>query len=271
MARRAWLINAVNERFPTVPHLILDSGNFTDNPSPEGEVKTHALVEGMSRLGYDVVNVGDRELNKGWDAYLKRTEKADFPLISSNIVRQDSQQPVFKPWVIVDAVSPDGKNSMKIGVVGATRYNPLFLKSGPDGSKIVIRKAQDVVPQYVKELAGKVDTIVLLAALHKEEAKRIVAAAPEIDFVVASYGGIVSARQEKIGETELLYSGNQGKRIGETRVMLDEKGAVTAAMTTMHMLSARYPHSDGMLRFVHKASLLAEQAKLSAPEGQPSR
>ena len=242
----------------------MDSGNFSDNPTPSGESKTRSLVQGMERLGYQVINVGDRDLNRGYDTFKARTAGVKIPFVSSNIVRQDNGNPVFNPYTIVEAKSKSG-NKIKVGVIGASRYNPLFLKSGPGDSKLVIKKAEDTVPEYVKSLQGKVDVIVLLAALHKTEAQRIVQAAPGIDFVISNYGGIVTAQQEKVGKTELLYSGNQGKRVGETRVYFaDGSKTVQSTRTTMHMLTARYPHDEAMLRFVN-AEL--KKAKLATPAG----
>lgn len=246
----------------------MDSGNFSDNPTPDGEVKTRGLIEGMSRIGYRVVNVGDRDLRMGYEEFAKWTEPARFPFVSANIVRRDTQQPVFDPFTIVELSSSDGGRPLRVGVVGVARFNPLFLKSGPDGSSLVIVKGEEVVGRYVSELRSKVDLVVLLAALHKEEAKRIVRSAPGIDFVVGSYGGMISAREEIEGSTRLLYAGNQGKRLGETRVYLDDQGQVLSADTYMHYLTARYPSDQAMLDHVARVSERASIARQRAADAE---
>jgi 2',3'-cyclic-nucleotide 2'-phosphodiesterase (5'-nucleotidase family) len=248
--------------------LLLDSGNFSDNPTPEGELKTRGLIEGMSRLGYALANVGDRDLSMGYDEFRARTEKAKFDFVSSNVVRQDTREPVFPPYKVVEAVSPDGSHKVKLGVIGATRYNPLFLKAGPDNSNMVIVKPVDTVQRAVEALRGKADFIVLLAALHKEEAKRIVAAVEGIDFVVGSYGGIITTRNEKEGSSWLLYSGNQGKRIGEARVYLGDDEKVVALENNLYLLTARYPANEAMVEFVN-ATHAEIQKVTKANGGQP--
>ena len=220
----------------------------------------------MSLLGYDVVNVGDRDLRLGYAEFLKRTEKASFPFVSANVVRRDTKEPVFAPYKIVEATSADGANSIKVGVIGAARYNPLFLKTGPDGSSLVILKGEESIGRYVTELRPQVDLVVLLAALHKEEAKRIVRAAPGIDFVVGSYGGMITTQDELEGSTRLLYAGNQGKRLGETRVYLGDERQVLSAETHLHYLTARYPGDPAMLEHVARVAKQAAIAKKQAAE-----
>jgi 2',3'-cyclic-nucleotide 2'-phosphodiesterase (5'-nucleotidase family) len=249
--------------------LLVDSGNFTDNPTPEGEVRTRALVEAMSRLGYAACNVADRELALGYDAFVERTQGASFPFLSANIVRQDTQQPVFKPYVTVTATSPNGAVSHNVGLIGATRFNPLFLKAGPEGSSLVIAKPEDVLARYVEAVRKEADLVVLLAALHKEEAKRIVSKVPGIDFVVGAYGGMVTLEDEKAGpSTWIGYAGNQGKRVGETRLYLNAERQVASVNTTMHLLSAVYPSDPAMLGFVNQ--VLADLANRKSEPGVPA-
>ena len=218
----------------------------------------------MDRIGYAAVNVGDRELALGYDEFMSRAKGVSYPFISANIVRRDTQEPVFPPYAIVQATSPDGKARLKVGVLGATRYNPLFLKAGPGNSNLVIVKPEEVLPRYIDEVRAKSDVVILLAALHKEEAKRIVRRVPGIRFVVAAYGGIITAREEKEAGAWLLYAGNQGKRVGETRVFLGGDHEVLAAETYMHLLTARYPHDQKMLDFVNRVAAEVQKTKTQA-------
>jgi hypothetical protein len=45
--------------------LLLDAGNFSDNPTASGDLKTRGLLNAMERLGYQVVNVGERDIRMG--------------------------------------------------------------------------------------------------------------------------------------------------------------------------------------------------------------
>jgi len=250
---------------------MLDSGNFSDNPTPKGDAKTATLLEAMDRLGYEVVNVGERDIRMGYPEFARRTENAPFQFISANIVDRKTEKPIFPPHTVIDAVSPDGSRKLRVGVVGVVRYNPIFLKAGRDEGNIVIAHPTARVKAEVAALQEKdVDMIVLLAALHKEDAKRIVAEVPEIDFVLGSYGGQFTANEERIGDTTLLFCGNRGQRIGEVRVFTDEQDGSTAVaerQLMLHLLTRDYPHDQEMLDFVNASQTKSGAA---APAAAPA-
>ena len=75
----------------------MDSGNFSDNPTPAGDTKTATLIEAMGLLGYAAANVGERDLKGGYEQLLRRTANCSFPLLSSNILRNDTGAPAFQP------------------------------------------------------------------------------------------------------------------------------------------------------------------------------
>ena len=250
--------------------MLLDSGNFTGSTSAAGEIKTRALLEGMVRLGYAAVNVGERDVRLGYDELVKRTEHVDLPFVSTNIVRQDNQEPVFLPHHIVEAASADSTRKLRVGIVGVARHNPMFLKSGPEGSNLVIVEPSEPVRREVAALRAKgVDLVVLLTAMPANLARRLVADVSGIDFVIGSYGGVFTTNDDRVGETRIRYSGNQGKRLGETRAFFGENGAIERQGTQMHFLTTRYPSTDEMLEFIdaklHESFLGAAQSALVAP------
>ncbi len=233
--------------------LLLDSGNFSDNPTPAGDLKTKGLLQAMERLGYQVVNVGERDIRMGYAEFARRTADTPFQYISANIVDRKTKKPVFPPHAVVDAVSSDGRSRVRVGVIGIVRYNPMFLKSGPNGN-IVIAHPRERVEVEMEALRKKnVDVIVLLAGLNKTDAKVIAAQVPGIDFVLGSYGGMVTSAEETAGDATILYCGNRGQRIGETRVFFtdEKKQELKSRTNTLHLLTRHYPQDHAMLQFVN--------------------
>ena len=247
--------------------MLLDSGNVSDNPSPQGDLKTAGLVEGMNRLGYRASNVGERDLVLGYDAFVARIAGAKFPFISTNIIRKDTGKPVFAPYEVFEVARPTG-DPVRIGVLGVARFNPIFLKSGPENSNLVIRKPEEAVAEYLGEVRGKADVVELLAALHKEDARAIVRALPGIDVVIGSYGGMYTTRDEREGDTVLAYSGNQGKRVGETRLFLGDDRKILSTTTFLYFLTAAYPAIDEWTAYV--STVAASVAAVGGGEAAPA-
>ncbi len=249
--------------------LLLDSGNFSATPTTSGTAKTVALLDGMEQLGYQAVNVGEREIRSGYEQFLATTKDSSLPFVSANILRQSTGAPLFPPHLVVEAGSTDGTESVRIGVIGVVRYNPLFLKPGPDGDKLVIGDPREAVRTQLAALAEKdVDLVVLLAALHKEDVKRLIGEIPDIDYVLGSYGGAHTSRSELVGSSRIQYCGNRGQRISESRVFLGgdaTSGRVAREQSRTHFLTAQYPSHAPMLEFVNGAvSRIA-----SPPAGTP--
>ncbi len=253
LARRGWTLKQLESRYARAPIAIFDTGNFTDLPTAAGNTKTKALIAGMAQLGYSAVNVGERDVNVGYPELIARFEAhPSLHLISANIVRQDTQVPVFPAHVVVEAVSPNGKKARRVGVIGAIRYNPLFQKRGPDSTNLVIAAPAERIAASVAALrAERVDLVVLLAAMNKDDVKKIIEDVPGLDYVFGAYGGIITQTPERIGSTTLVYLGTQGQRLSETRVFFEESGKVKRDDSKIHWLTASYPADPVMLDFVN--------------------
>jgi 2',3'-cyclic-nucleotide 2'-phosphodiesterase (5'-nucleotidase family) len=231
----------------------------------------------MEQLGYRIVNVGERDIRMGYSEFARRTEDSPFTYLSANIVDRKTQEPIFEPHTVIEVVAPDSRGKVRVGVIGAVRYNPLFLKAGPDGGSIVIDHPLKRVKLEMEALRKKnVDVVVLLAALHKNDARAIAREVPEIDYVLGSYGGLVTRGAEKEGDTTLLYCGNKGQRLGESRVFLEKDDAreLAGQFNKLHMLTYHYPSDREMLQFVD--SLKSEKPAATAPaessrSSEPSR
>lgn len=253
--------------------MLLDSGNFSDNPTSVGDLRTRALLEAMDKLGYAVANVGERDLALGFEEFRKKTAGIGIRFVSSNIVRQDTREPVFEPHAIVDVPRGAGKPPLRVGVLGVTRYSPVWLKQGPDGSSLVLAQPLDMVRKYLPEIRPRCDVAVLLAALSNMDAHRIAKEVPGLDFVFGSYGGIVSTVEEIEGGTRIVYTGNQGQRVGETRVYLGSprQDEPLRSDSYIHHLSSRYPDDESLRAFVQEVSAKAKSASGGEPQATGSR
>ena len=242
--------------------MLFDSGNFSDNPSPQGTLKTKTLLQAMELLGYEVVNVGERDIRMGYDEFAKRTEGSKFRFISANIVRKDNQEPIFDPHAVVEAASAEG-DKLRVGVIGVVRYNSIFMKAGPEGSNMVIIDPVEPVKREMQALREKkVDLIVLLSAQSKDDSRRLAQQVSGIDLILGSYGGMFTLRGEQEGDTSIVYCGNRGQRFSETRFFITnptKKNKEFRRVHKMHFLTGQYPSKKEMQDFLDAQSLTPEQ------------
>jgi 5'-nucleotidase len=260
----------VKKTLPDAAVLLADTGNFSDNPTPSGALKTRALLEGMTRLGYQVANVGERDLTAGFDELTERVRGLPLKLVSSNLVRQDSKEPVFAPFTVVKVSGGKGRKDVRVGVLGVVRFNPVFQKAGPTGTNIVIVPPAEALQKLVPEVRKQADVVVVLAALHKDDARGIARAVPGIDFVLGAFANMISGTADEVeGGTHLLYVGNQGKYVGESRVSIQD-GKVASVANYMHMLTARYPDDQATLDWLAGPLRKVQDAEKQARGGAPA-
>jgi len=245
LTRRAWLVNQLRTNYPSTPLVLLDAGNFSDNPTEAGELRTATLLAAMERLGYKAINIGERDLTLGYDDFMKRTEGLKMAFVSTNIVKQGTKDPVFAPYTIINVKGTSGK-PVSVGVLGVDRYTPVWQKAGPAGTNLAMAAPADMIATYLPEVRAKADVVVLLAAISKEAARELAKRFTDLDLIIGSYGGIYNAVEEFEGRVGIYYTGNQGKRLGESRITLDTKRRVAEVTTYLHFLTMNYPEDSAM-------------------------
>ncbi len=259
LARRAWVLKQLQANYPSTPVVLLDSGNFSDNPTETGDERTEALLQAMKRLGYRAVNVGERDLEMGYEDFKKRIEGLPIAFISSNMVTQGTKDPVFTPYTTFEIKGTSGA-PVRIGVLGVDRYSPIWQKAGPPGTNIAVVPAAGMIAKYLPEVRAKSDVVVLLASVSQIDAHDLAKQFPDIDLILGTYGGVVSNAEETEGRVRIYYTGNQGKRMGESRLTLDAKRRVSDVDTYLHFLTAHYPEDKAM-----QDSIAAVVAKTKKP------
>jgi 2',3'-cyclic-nucleotide 2'-phosphodiesterase (5'-nucleotidase family) len=259
-------LSQLQTNYPATPFVLLDTGNFSDNPTEAGDLRTAALLQSMKKLGYKAINVGDRDLTFGYDDFVKRTEGLGLIFVSANIVKQGTTEAVFPPYTVIEAKGTSGK-PVRIGVLGVDRYNPIWQKAGPAGTNLGMASPGDAIGTYLPELRAKSDVVVLLASISKEDAHDLAKRFQDIDLVLGAYGGIFNTVEENEGRVRIYYTGNQGKRIGESRVTLDPKRRVADVTSYLHFLTVRYPEDKAMQDAVTEVlAKIPKSAELQKPQ-----
>ncbi len=72
----------------------------------------HIWSEVLNYMDYDVIGVGNHDVEAGHSVYDKLAKELKAPLISANLIDEKTKEPYFKPYTIVE------KNGVKIAVLG---------------------------------------------------------------------------------------------------------------------------------------------------------
>lgn len=149
------------------------ANKIKDPKNPVDPSYTHPLYRVMNLMKYDVISLGNHEFNYGLDYLNKVIEKTDFPVINSNVYKDDhddkeeNDENYFKPYHILkkEVVDEAGqKQIVKIGVMGFVPPQIMnWDKANLEGqvkAKDIVETAKKMVPKMKAEGA---DVIVALA------------------------------------------------------------------------------------------------------------
>jgi 2',3'-cyclic-nucleotide 2'-phosphodiesterase/3'-nucleotidase len=116
--------------------------------------------QAFNTLGYDVVGVGNHDVETGHEVYDKVAKELKTGFVSANLVRETDGKPYFAPYRIVK------KGRVKIAVLGLTE--PAFVKNFPKAlySGIQVEDMIACAKKWVPIIQAKEKPDVLLGLFH---------------------------------------------------------------------------------------------------------
>ncbi len=154
--------------------VLLDNGDFLQG-SPLGdyvahtEVRPHPMIQAMTHLGYDAVNLGNHEFSLGISTLTAALTEATFPVLSANTEARHGSAlgPLILPWTIVQRALTDQTgqtHQLRLGVIGVLPQETAVWDRQAIGGEVQMHPmAQSVARQVPRLRAAGADVIVVLA------------------------------------------------------------------------------------------------------------
>ncbi len=179
LARLAELVDHARQQVPNC--LLFDNGDFLQG-TPVGdyiaydmglkEGDLHPVTAAMNAMRYDAITLGNHEFNYGLDFLMRSIALADFPVVSSNILRGKGGNPradrhLVKPYQLLqrDVVDRSGQpHVITIGVLGVAPPQIMIWERQNLQGRIEARDMVEAARAWVPEMreAGA-DLVILLA------------------------------------------------------------------------------------------------------------
>lgn len=185
--------------------LLLDCGDFGSTRSEKEKTKVAHLLKGMAMMGYDAINLGEKDLQYGAEFLQSAQKEHELPFISANVYDKKSGKLFAKPYVIKQI------NGHKVGIFGieTDAANPRLVRSGFEAKDPVA-----AAKEMAEKLGQKCDVVIALAHIGLAKAKELANQVTGIDFIVSGYRWDKTYSPVTVGETVIMQSGTQGKYMG---------------------------------------------------------
>jgi hypothetical protein len=194
--------------------LLFDTGNLlfrkplqTETKRKDALLRVDLLIQSYNEMGYDVVNVGEKDLMMGLSFLSDIARRAKFPFISTNLVDRKNQKEIFKPYVIKEIAG------LKVGIFGLLDdiFNPTLHEKEPG---LTILEPFSISRALMKGLRESCDLIVALSQLGEMKDRRLAKENPQIDLILGGGGELKRAVAERVNEVPIYRLEPRGGYLG---------------------------------------------------------
>lgn len=201
-----------SERTQSDPVLLVDAGDaWQDFRVPLYAVwGADPMVTWMNRVGYDAMAIGNHDLYWSWPRVAQLVGKAEFPVLSANLVSIDGEEPPFVASVRVEV------GGLDVLIIGLTTAEDLPY---PDFPWLRPTNPERAVQREIDAASGWPDLVLCVGHVGLGEASRIAAAVPAIDVFVSGHSHEATPSPRVVGRTLVVESGAFGRNLG--RLVLD--------------------------------------------------
>jgi hypothetical protein len=202
--------------------LLLDTGNLFFRKPPQTETKRREallrvdlLIHSYNEMGYDVVNVGEKDLMMGAQFLSGVGPKAKFSFVSTNLVNKETGKSVFKPYVIKEIAG------LRVGILGLLddQWNPTLREKAP-GLSIV--EPLSALKATIKGLREYCDLIIVLSQLGESKDRKLAGHNRDIDLILGGGGESKRVVMERVDGTPIYRLEPRGGYLGRLDYSLVE-------------------------------------------------
>jgi hypothetical protein len=184
------------------------------NPNAKtiGNLKAALYMKAYNMMGYDAFTPGALDLSLGIDDLIKMSQQADFPFLAANLLNPQSDEPIFKPYIIKEMKEVRG---MKVGILGLISNRVSSGSPPAGGEKFKIADPIETAKKVVGVLKPQCRVIVALAYLEADEARMLADKVHGIDFIVNGRLTRAQAAPQLVNHTQILIAGARGEFLGQ--------------------------------------------------------
>jgi 5'-nucleotidase len=244
ITRRAAKLEAARAEDGTV--LYLDAGNFLSGSAPENEGNNDAIIAAYNQMGATVVNVSERELARGIEAFRQAKKDSKFDYVSANVR--------FDGGSVADAYVMKKVKNANVAIVGLCgTKETMRYDSSIFAAQVTVVDPLSAAKEVIPPLTGKADIIIVLSTCGDATDSLI---ARDFQMVHLIIGGR-SYRPNSdspwvLGNARVVRTERDGKSLGRMDMVFGaERNIKTYSASTLRMETSD-PSSAEMLALVRR-------------------
>lgn len=206
------------------PILLLDCGGlFPEKCQEDAQVRSEIALEALDLMGYQVLNLGIRELQWGLDFLQKQSGKLSMQMISTNLSVDRNKYSFISPYyktvigdinVLVLGVMPDNFQAAP---------EPVHL---PPMDEVRVLAPDKAIKGILESTKDRIDLVILLSGLGKQETQMLKKRNPGID-IAFSRNETLSSQSSPDVESGVISCGEEREHINQVWLEFGEDKTIT--------------------------------------------
>jgi 2',3'-cyclic-nucleotide 2'-phosphodiesterase/3'-nucleotidase/5'-nucleotidase len=255
IARLAYQINAIRAAVPADTSALFDAGDIMQGTLLSNLFHGESTIDVYNLVGFDAATFGNHEFDWGQTVLISRTEEANFPFVSSNIVVNNTgncntagwESPSWtRPWMTMTLGT--APNDITLGLFGVTSLETPFITIASATEGLCFRDPVESIQHYRNDvLAAGADMLIVLSHIGYEDggygyglpvygdktlAARLNTAGTPVHMIIGGHSHTnVATPGTMIGSTLVVQANRQSRNLGRATVTFDTATQTVTGLT----------------------------------------
>lgn len=251
MARVAAIVNDVRTEVGADNVVLLDAGDMMQGTLLSNLFYGESTVDVYNFMGYQATTFGNHEFDWGQTHLISRTQQANFPYVTANIVKNDTGNcatagwtpPDFaSTWVTMTVGAPG--NQAVLGIIGVTTTETPFITIASATAGLCFKDpAEAIIRNYDAMQAAGADAIIVLSHLGYADggygygfpvygdqtlAKKLAAAGKPVSLIIGGHSHTDLSAPTVVEGIPVVQAHYAGRKLGRADLTIDKtSGQVT--------------------------------------------
>ena len=205
--------------------LLLNAGDVVHGTTFATISSGESVVNVMNKVGFDAMTAGNHDFNYGYQRLVELNNKANFPILASNVINEDGQN-------ILDSDSIIDIDGVKVGIFGLATEETKTKSSPLNTQGLTFVDSVETAQNEVEKLKNQgAQVIICLTHLGLDEestetSTMIAENVDGIDLIVDGHSHTELDNGKFVGNTLIAQAKAHGYFIGDVTLLLDKDNNV---------------------------------------------